>query len=103
MVPESIRANTPSDGKATGVGELLKPNSFESSGDRKGFHRDRADGVDGRGKVGGDIKGQEKTKKKNEIHRDIGWQLTRTLKTSPSGRKSSPHSTYCSPSFTLKP
>lgn len=39
--------------------------------------------------VGSDVKEHEGSGKKNEIHRDIGWQLTRTLKTSPSGRKPS--------------
>lgn len=71
------------------MGELLKSNSFESLGEKqKGFYcamvRWRRDA----GKADGcNVKGQEETEKKNEIHRDIGWQLTRTLKTSPSDRK----------------
>lgn len=78
------------NGEATGTGELLKSNSFESlpERNRKGFIARWSDGDKTRGQADGcDVKEQEETEKKNEIHRDIGWQLTRTLKTSSSDRK----------------
>lgn len=97
VMPPNRFERIASNGETTGAGELLKSNSFESSGDRKGSTPRWVDRMGRR-----DVKGQEESEKKNEIHCDIGWQLTRTSKTSPPGRKSSSHFTYYLPSFTPK-
>lgn len=77
-----------------------------SSADRKGFTAmswwNRHGGWKGSREC--DVKGQEETEKKNEIHRDIGWQLTANFEDIAFRLEvKTAFSTYCSPWFTPKP